>query len=390
MSHPLLIVVDDEPDMGEFICNVAQEAGFDAELFQSADAFRVNHNEHKNADIIVLDLMMPGMDGIEFIRYLSDVKCKSALILASGFDSSVLHSAQKLAQEQGLNIVGSLSKPFRYHELYQLITNISIEPKRSTYSPLTAPPSAEELRHAIIQEELVVYYQPQVSIKDRSITGVEALVRWQHPAHGLLLPYLFIPTAEEHGLIDDLTWVVLKQAINQCQQWFTDKDMHVAINISASTFKYLELPEHIYNLVRKNGLESSNIILEVTESVLMQELVKSLDILTRLRMKGFRLSIDDFGTGYSSMVQLHRAPFSEIKIDRSFVMEMGDDKEAEAIVETIIMLGHKLGMNVIAEGIETQSNWDQLQALGCDNAQGFFIAKPMPYEELMSWRLHWE
>jgi EAL domain-containing protein (putative c-di-GMP-specific phosphodiesterase class I)/CheY-like chemotaxis protein len=384
MNQPRLIVIDDEPDLASFICDVAVQVGFDVEQFNNAELFMDQYN--KRADVIVLDLMMPGVDGVEVIRFLSGIECNALLILISGFDSGVLHSAQKLALEQGLNVAGCLNKPFRHVELHQLLNELSIAPKNIAHDVNIEPPSVDELRQAFANDELLVYYQPKVGLNGTRITAVEALVRWQHPKHGLLDSDLFISTAEQHGLIDDLTWFVLDRAMAQCRSWCDQGiTMQVAVNMSADTLKELDLPEKMGNLVQKYGLEPSQLFLEVTETTLMQELTKSLDILTRLRMKGFHLSIDDFGTGYSSLVQLHRAPFSEIKIDRSFIMEMGNDPEAATIVETIILLGHKLNMNVVAEGVETDSSREVLVRLACDQAQGYLFARPMPGNEISSW-----
>jgi len=384
MSLPKLIVIDDEIDLATFVGDVAMQAGFDVEQFNNAGIFKDRYDQC--ADVIILDLIMPEVDGIEVIRYLAENKSNALLILMSGFDSGVLHSAQTLASEHGLNFAGSLNKPFRANELGELLNGLSVTAKSRHNNQHIQPPSVDALRAAIANDELVVYYQPKVTLTGEATTAVEALVRWQHPEYGLISPDLFVPTAEQNGLIDDLTWAVLEQAMAQCMAW-RDRGMvmQVAINMSAQTLKELDLPERMGRLIQKYDLEPSQLVLEITESALMQELVKSLDILTRLRIKGIRLSIDDFGTGYSSLVQLHRAPFSEIKIDRSFVSTMETDSEAMAIVETIIMLGHKLNMKTVAEGVETTSCHEKLAQLGCDQAQGYLFARPMPAEEIFSW-----
>ncbi len=388
MSLPKLIVIDDEIDMAGFVSDVATQAGFDVAQFHNAGIFKEKYN--KSADVIILDLIMPGVDGIEIIRYLAEIKSNALLILISGFDSGVLHSAQTLATEHGLNFAGSLNKPFRASELGELLNGLSITQKNKHSNIHIKPPPADELRSAIANNQLVVYYQPKVALnnspEESTMTAVEALVRWQHPEHGLISPDLFVPTAEKNGLIDDLTWTVLEQALAQCMHW-RDQGliMQLAINMSAQTLKELSLPEKMGQIIQKYDLEPSQLVLEITETALMQELVKSLDILTRLRMKGFCLSIDDFGTGYSSLVQLHRAPFSEIKIDRSFVSEMETDSEAAAIVETIIMLGHKLNMKTVAEGVETLSCQKALTALGCDRAQGYLFSRPLPADKVSPW-----
>jgi len=384
MSLPKLIVIDDEIDLAGFVGDVATQAGFAVEQFNNARIFKDKYN--KCADVIVLDLIMPGVDGIEIIRYLAEIKCNALLILMSGFDSGVLHSAQTLATEHGLNFAGSLNKPFRANELSELLKGLSITAKSLRTHVNIEPPSVDELHTAITNNELVVYYQPKVVLNGKTITAVEALVRWQHPEYGLISPDLFVPIAEQNGLIDKLTWTVLEQAMAQCMAWRNQGlIMQLAINMSAKTLKELDLPERMGQLIQKYDLEPSQLVLEITESALMQELVKSLDILTRLRMKGICLSIDDFGTGYSSLVQLHRAPFSEIKIDRSFVSEMETDSEATAIVETIIMLGHKLNMKTVAEGVETRSCQEKLAELGCDQAQGYLFSRPMPADEVFCW-----
>lgn len=385
MKLPKLIVIDDEADLAGFVCDVAEQAGFKTEQYNDAELFRTQYD--KSATVIVLDLIMPEVDGIEIIRFLAETGSDALLVLMSGFDSSVLHSAQKLAAEQGLNIVGSLNKPFRHDELHQLLSQLSILPKHHISNIKTQPLSASELSDAMANNRIVMHYQPKVGLNGNdSFASVEALVRCQRPGVGLIGPDSFISTAEQHGLIDDLTWLVLEQVMQQYRTWREQGlNIQIAVNMSTSTLKELDLPEKMGNLAQKHGVDPSQIILEVTETSLMQELTKSLDILTRLRIKGFQLSIDDFGTGYSSMVQLHRAPFSEIKIDRSFISEMVDDTEATTIVETIIMLGHKLNMKVVAEGVETDSCLEKLTALSCDQAQGFLFSKPLPGYKIFSW-----
>ena len=232
----------------------------------------------------------------------------------------------------------------------------------------------------------MVYYQPQIDIGTQLVHGAEALVRWQHPQFGLLPPSLFIPLAEQSNLIGELTWQVLQTAVDDAVAWGKIRPgLTLSVNMSAMALKDLEMPEKILALAQSRNLDHAAIMLEVTETALMDELVKSLEILARLRMKNFHLSIDDFGTGFSSLVQLHRIPFSEIKIDNSFVMEMASDKEALAIVETIIILGHKLGKTIVAEGVETAEALAMLKDCDCDIAQGYHIARPMPGEAFLEW-----
>ena len=383
-TGPKLIVVDDEPDLAGFVSDVAEQAGYVTEIFNQAKAFQSAYCD--DADVIVLDLLMPDLDGVEVIRHLASIKCDARLILMSGFDDSVLHSAQKLAIEHGLNINGSLSKPFRQRELYELLNSLSISPKYKYDGNYEFDITSDSILKAIDNKEIVIHYQPKIQLLGGNVVGLEALARWQHPIHGLVYPKNFIPFAEQNKLVDDITWYVLEQVIDQCKNWNRQNiRIPVAVNMSAGTMQELELPERILELVKKRSLEPRQLILEVTETTLMTELVKSLDILTRLRMKGFKLAIDDFGTGYSSLVQLHRAPFAELKIDASFISDMENDKEAFTIVETVIALAQKLDMQVVAEGVESQSSLDILTSMGCDMAQGFYICQPKPVTEINDW-----
>jgi EAL domain-containing protein (putative c-di-GMP-specific phosphodiesterase class I) len=237
-----------------------------------------------------------------------------------------------------------------------------------------------------LEKELVLHFQPQLDIEHGEIAGVEALVRWQHPEQGLIGPDRFIPLAERFGWMRELTSLVLNMSIVQIQKWKdADFDVTVSINIAADNITSLALPEQLADLLREKKLDPTRLTLEVTESSLMGELATALDILTRLRMKGIKLSIDDFGTGYSSLVQLHRMPFTELKIDRSFVSNMTDDEEARAIVKTCILLGHDLGMQVVAEGIEQPSHLNLLWQMGCDIAQGYLLSRPIPGDDLLAW-----
>ena len=384
MKQMRMVVVDDEPDMAQLICDISIQAGLSAYQYTHAEQFI---NEYSpDADIIALDLMMPGIDGIELIRFLAEKKSTAQLLLISGIDSGVLHSAQKLAMEKGLNIIGSLSKPFRIDELSRLLSQIVLKPSVIQPKVNLLTMELDELREACHNREFIVYYQPQINLSTGKVISTEALVRWNHPQYGLILPGQFIGMIEQHNMIDRLTWCVLEQVMYQSSQWIKqDVDLRTSVNMSAKMLQDLDLPDKLADLVRSHGMDPDRIILEITETALMDEIGMSLDILTRLRLKNFHLSIDDFGTGYSSMVQLHRAPFSEIKIDQSFVFDMEKEKEALAIVETIIMLAHKLGMQAIAEGVETEKVMNMLQDAGCDLIQGYYIARPMPGDEFIDW-----
>lgn len=385
MRLPILSVVDDDPGMSSLLKDIAQGIGYHVRVHRDGLSF-IDYFDYK-VEVIILDLMLPGMDGIEVMRFLADHHWPHSLILVSGYDVSVLHSAQKLAKEHKLNIVASFSKPISVRGLQatlkSLLSNNSVQTSRNMSG---LPIQPDDIRLAVEQEQFCLHYHPQIYIQTGKLAGIEALVRWQHPKHGMIYPNSFIPLIEKWGLIADFTEEVLRQLIKQIAVWKAEGFLpKVSFNIAAQSFDSINLPEHLTRLVDTHQLDSKLLGLEVTETSLMSELITSLDILTRLRMKGFALSIDDFGTGYSSLSQLHRAPFSELKIDKSFVMHMVEDEEARAIVETCILLGHKLNMKVVAEGVQSKAIWDKLSVMGCDIAQGFYISKPLPGANILQW-----
>jgi len=389
MIQGIVYLIDDEPEMVEMLSDVVELAGLKAQGYIRASELFDRVVKFGSNSILALDLHMPEMDGIEVMRRLAKMDDPPALILISGTDSGVLYAAEKLGRAHNLEIIASLAKPVDINQFQLLLerhAGSSNGHLKNTFQDSDRALTAIELQHAIDQGQLVMHYQPQLDMDTGDLTGVEALVRWQHPELGLILPDSFIPLAEKSDLIGALTYYVIEQAVHHEQQW--EKEGHVipvSVNISADNITSLTLPEQMTELLSNSRLDPTRLTLEVTESALMGELVTSLDIFTRLRLKGIGLSIDDFGTGYSSLSQLHRVPFSELKIDRSFVGNIARDAEARAIVKTCIILGRELNMQIVAEGVEDQETWDILVSLNCTKAQGYFIAKPMPGEELIGW-----
>ncbi len=210
-------------------------------------------------------------------------------------------------------------------------------------------------------------------------------MRWDRPNQGLLPPDEFIPLAERTSLIDSLTDYVLHAALEQITQWRTNgRPVAVAVNLAPQLLSDLNLPDRLSDLLKRYGVDGSEVILEITESAAMTDVARTMDILTRLRLKGIELSMDDFGTGYSTLVELYRMPFSEMKIDKSFVIDVNRNKEAEVIVRSIVDLGHNLELKVCAEGVETEEAMDFLRAIKCDLAQGYFLSKPLPPSDAMA------
>ncbi len=243
-----------------------------------------------------------------------------------------------------------------------------------------------ELRRAIDQNELSLYFQPKVSLKHSKVLCVEALVRWEHPRHGLLGPDQFVPIAEQTGLIRPLARSVLEAAVRQCNRWRQEGlDLAVAVNLSMRNLHDAEIVDMIRQLLSRWGIPPARLVIEITESSLMADAARAMEVLSRLREMGVGISIDDFGTGYSSLAYLKRLPVDELKIDKSFVANMATDENDAAIVRSTIGLAHDLGLTVVAEGIEDQATWDLLAELGCDVGQGYYVSRPMPAAALGVW-----
>ena len=342
-------------------------------------------------DIVICDLDMPEMDGIRFIRHIADLGLAKAVIVASAMDASLVRTVEDMAKEHGLRVLGALSKPLsrdRVRELLELYPAEDDKPFDEANSSLYF--TEAELKAALDDDQFLLYYQPKVLIRSGRMVAMEALCRWVHPKAGIIGPALFIPYMESTGLIHELTLRLIDQALAQLRNSLDEKRaIAVSVNLSALVLSDTNLPDTLFEKVRRLDIPPELLTLEITESTLIDNAAKALETLARLKMKGFSLSIDDFGTGYSSMQQLNRIPFSELKIDRSFVHSAYKDATRKAIIEANIHLAHSLKMDTVAEGIETLEAWHLLKQMHCDMAQGFLIGKPMPAEHLLEWEEQW-
>jgi len=243
-----------------------------------------------------------------------------------------------------------------------------------------------ELRDALDNDKLMLYYQPQVDMKTKEVIGVEALLRWVHPLQGFIPPDQFIPMAEQNGLMKKLTMWVLEKALLQSKNWVDDGlNLHLSVNLSASNLQDLDLCENVKALLNKYIIDPQTLTLEITESFIMSNPTRAMETLKKLSSLGVKLSIDDFGTGYSSLAYLKMLPVNEIKVDKSFVIDMIEDNNDEMIVRTVINLAHNLGLRVVAEGIECEEVWNKLASWGCDTAQGYYLRAPASVESFNSW-----
>ncbi|WP_017302072.1 EAL domain-containing response regulator [Nodosilinea nodulosa] len=398
MGDRRLLILDDDPMTGETIQRIAEFAGLEVHFTPDPDRFfSLLHDWHPTH--IALDLVMPTMDGVQVMARLAELSCRARIIITSGVGSRVLDAARRSAVEHGLDIAGVLAKPFSPPQMREMLLGQTLTtappPLAVTVAPVESPEiTLTDLHQALDRQEFVLAYQPKVLCTTGELAGVEALVRWAHPTYGLLPPGLFIPLAESCDLIDRLT----DQVINQALAWFgplcvgatnlspaTCDRLMLSVNISARTLSNSALFVRVQECCETHRVDPARLIFELTETSAMDDPVASLDLLTRLRMIGFHLSIDDFGTGFSSMLQLVRLPFSEIKVDKSFVMTAMTSSESRTVVKFIVDLGHSLGLRCTAEGVEDAETLNYLNDISCDLAQGYHIARPLAGDDFGYW-----
>ncbi len=338
--------------------------------------------------LMIIDLAMPDMDGVELIQQLHQRQLDIPFIVASGRENALIQSVETMSGVLGLQVLAGLQKPLELDQLADALGHFSepqgVAPDKEP--EIQAPLGAADLARAIEQGEIVPYYQPKLDLRTGIVRGVEALARWQHPEMGLILPGRFIPLMEEQGLVHALTLSMMEQTLAQAAIWNTrGLKLSVAVNFSPRLLDAPGLVEECAALLARHALHAEQIILEITESSVVACLGAALGVLARLRIKGFGLSIDDYGTGFSSMQQLARVPFTELKIDRSFVHGAHRRKNLRVILQSALDLARRLELVPVAEGIETVEDWRLLQELGCAVGQGYLIAKPMPAASLPQW-----
>jgi EAL domain-containing protein (putative c-di-GMP-specific phosphodiesterase class I)/CheY-like chemotaxis protein len=377
-----LLIVDEDGEVIDFVSRVARDIGYTVASATTGVGF-VQLLEAFQPSLIMMELHLPDTDGVELLRSLAARACAANVVLISGVDERVLSAAHELGVSHGLGMCGVLEKPLPIKDLTSKLTAMLHQ---------SSELDEDDLRRGIANNEFVPYYQPKASLVQSGwiIDGVEALARWQHPRLGLVMPHEFIPLAEQTGLIGQLTSVMLSAALKQVRAWQQQGlRLTCAVNLPPSLVTDLSLPDRVASLLAENGVDGSQLVLEITETATIQNPTATMAILTRLRVKRVGLSLDDFGTGYSSLTQLYQMPFNEMKIDKSLVMNVPHSREANTMVGSLIELGHNLGLKICAEGVENRAALDMLAIMGCDRCQGYFISRAVPAAEIASFAMQW-
>jgi len=376
-----LLVVDDDDfqrrTIMEMLCTLGTGSVRAAENGKQALELILKSHESP-IDIVLCDLNMPEMDGLEFLRLLGQSHRDIAVVIISALGSKLLLSAGKMAKMHGLKLLGAVEKPITMEHLEAFLSEYE-RSENKWQKPVAAQNFAlKEIMRGISAKQFEPFFQPKVDMKTGNLVGAEALARWIHPEQGVIDPHAFIPLLEQSGNIDALAFLMLEKTVAACRSFHSlGHRLVISVNLSLVSLDDPALADKITQVLRRIGIDPQYIALEITESAAMTDVAQALENLTRLCMNGFELSIDDYGSGYSSLQQLTRIPFSELKIDQSFVKDLAENEMSRIVVESSVNMARELQIKSIAEGVETQEDWDTLKSMGCDTAQGYFIARPM-------------
>ena len=386
-----ILVLDDDPLQLKLLARQLNGAGYERVVgcLNAATALEALTDPARSIGLIFLDLNMPGVDGVAFLRLLAERHFTAGVVLVSGEDPRLVETAVRLGESHHLNVLGALPKPVWTAELRAMLARWESPPDANAVAKRTYAP--EEVRAAIARRELVNFYQPVVEVETGAVVGVETLVRWRHPQDGLVLPGAFIDLAEAHGFINELTRGVTKEAFGHARAWLdAGLDLSVAINVYMGNLDQLDFFDRLAAEADDDGVPLASIVLEVSESQLTLATRSAMEIVSRFRLKRVTMCIDDFGLGQSSLAQLRDLPFNEIKVDGSFVHGACTNATLDVILASSLKMAKHLNMRTVAAGVEDRSDWDWLRDRGCDRAQGYFIARPMPAADLPSWILEWD
>ena len=393
LSGCTIMVVEDHDFQRRMTLRLLKDlgAGVLLEASNGREALSLLADRGKPVDIIFCDLDMPEMDGVEFISHVAEDRLAKAVAVVSSMEVSILNTVETMAKAYGLQVLGAISKPLNLQELTKCVSSFQAQENLREASVTQAEFNVEDLKRGLQDREFLAFFQPKVSFATGEVQGVEALVRWFRPGHGVVTPLYFIPQMELEGLVTPLTEFLLTQTCGYLKAWARRGYLITAsVNVSMLCLTDVNIADRLHDLVKESDCDPKQITLEVTETEVMTDVAKVLNVLARLRLKGFGLSIDDFGTGYSSLQQLSDVPFTELKIDQSFVKDSPTQPRHRTIIEASLELARKLKLETVAEGVETRAEWDLLKSLGCQTAQGYFVARPMPGHQLPDWIQMWQ
>jgi EAL domain-containing protein (putative c-di-GMP-specific phosphodiesterase class I)/CheY-like chemotaxis protein len=384
-----VLVVEDSLPQRAFAVDLVRTMGA-AEVFEAANGIEALSvlDRAPGVELMFCDLEMPQMDGMALIGEMAARSLNPHLVILSSHEAVVLESVRLMAETYGISFSGVITKPLSREKILQVLASAPVRAGGAPAPPPVRPSFTDlEIRRGMKQGEFECFFQPQIAMRDAQLIGAEALARWRHPELGVLGPAAFLPQIEKSPeIMSRFTLGILERVARQWHEWAAaGLAMEVSVNLSAASLGTAGFADRILEAVARLGLPPASLVLEITESASVSNLGHTLANLARLRMRGFKLSIDDFGTGYATYAQLERIPFTELKIDLSITRELPHSRRHTIVAKSLLQLAQDFQLRTVAEGIETQACWDTLKGLGCDRGQGYFMARPMPGDQLLEW-----
>jgi EAL domain-containing protein (putative c-di-GMP-specific phosphodiesterase class I)/FixJ family two-component response regulator len=387
------IIVDDSKSIRVVLDAILDQLGVHniAHCGTGLEALAMINARPNYYQLLFVDLNMPEMDGMELIRHLGNQDFKGSIVIISGMEIRVINLAADIARQNKVHLIGNIVKPIKVDELQHILTKFHYLNEHRNVAQM--PLSKAELEKAISEQRIIPYYQPKVDSNTNEVHSIEVLARIDNPGHGdSILPIRFIKCAEDNDLIDTLTFQLLTKSIQdykEMQECF-GHSLTLAFNLSPVQLEDLEIPNKLDALFSQYNITPQQIVVEVTEEWALQS-SNQLETLNRLRIKGYGVSLDDFGTGFTNVTQLKSLPFSEIKIDRSFITNIQQDYFSQVIVNTLIDITKKYHYELVAEGIESHEEYEYLKSLNARMLlQGYLLSKPKPKNELIRWYHNWK
>lgn len=387
ISELSVLVTDDSLTQRQYAKELCQDLGVH-DLHDAAngvDALQVLGL--RDVDVVLIDLEMPIMDGVELIRSMAQNKCTSSVIILSAKDPILIASVGTMAEADGLHVLGTFQKPLLPDALECSLLRFIQDTKTKASEPKVAPENdvtAVELGQALANGELTLAFQPKLTVQGLILKGVEALARWRHPQKGIISPGVFIPLAERHGMIDLLTRHLLQVAFEHKKTWQNyGLRFNLAFNLSPLSLADSDMVDWLCKLAEDYGIAPTEVTFEITENALLGELASAIRTLARLRLKGFHIAIDDYGTGFANAQQLSRVPATELKIDRSLVHRSAARPQQLTILASTVELAKNLNLTTVAEGVETEEDFQIIHSLGVDLVQGYYFSKPLFPDDLL-------
>ena len=387
MKNLRILVLEDEPFQRLIAITALRQLGLERihEAADGAEALALLE-ACGGVDIVLCDLRMAGMDGAAFLRHASEAGVVRSVILSSEVDAEVRQAISVMTRCLGLQFLGDLGKPFDMDRAAALIARHTAD-SATPPAPWQAPdaPTLDDILRGLDQGEFEAWFQPKFHLGNETLHGAEVLARWRHPQHGVLAPSRFLPTMEAHDLIDRLFWQIFAQGLALQQDLArAGRRVNLAFNLQPRQLSDQSLAGRIDKALADAGLPGEGLTFELTETGLLEAPAASLECLVRLRLLGCGLAMDDFGAGYSSLDRLCELPFSQVKLDASFVHKLMNQPRTSAVISSAVALAESMDMTLVVEGVETPEQRDQLLALGCQVAQGYLFARPQDRDEFLA------